>query len=109
MTETRHIRLDCDEALNAKKQLLSAELNILHIIKRLKNYSSLRKKEFATKNRMKNISTALKSKINLIISTFPKEPKEAITPKRIQRKEKQRPQNITQELEDIKEKLAKLR
>jgi hypothetical protein len=107
--ETRHVKLDYEEALNAKKQLLSAELNILHILKKLKNYKILRKREFITKNKLKNTTTTLKSKINLILSTFPKEPEEIVAPKRIKRKERQETQNITKELEDIKEKLAKLK
>tara|TARA_Y100000310_G_scaffold343363_1_gene450623 strand:- start:1962 stop:2288 length:327 start_codon:yes stop_codon:yes gene_type:complete len=107
--ETRHVKLNYDEALNAKKQLLSAELNILNIIKRLKNYKLLRKKEFTTKSKLKTATTSLKSKVNLIISTFPNESDEIITPKKIQRRIKPETQNLTQELEDIKAKLAKLK
>ena len=43
--ETRHIKLDYEEALHAKKQILSTELNLLQTSKKIRNYKVLRKKE----------------------------------------------------------------
>ena len=71
--ETRHIRMDYEEALNAKKQLLTSEINLLHIAKKIKNYKLLRKKEIATKNKLKTSLTSLKSKITMLQSSFPNE------------------------------------
>ena len=45
MDETRHIKLDYEEALLAKKQLLTTELNLLNLLKKVKNYRALRKRE----------------------------------------------------------------
>ena len=53
MNETRHVRLDYGEALNAKKQLLSFEINLIYANKNLSKYRALRKKEFALKNKLK--------------------------------------------------------
>ena len=63
--ETRHVRLNYEEALFAKKQFLSSELNILHIIKKIKHYRILRKKEHTLKTKLKTSLKSLNTKINL--------------------------------------------
>ena len=73
MVETRHIKFDYEEALSGKKQILSSELDLLHILKSLKTYGILRKKEFITKTKLKASVTALKTKINYIQASFPEE------------------------------------
>jgi superfamily I DNA and RNA helicase len=108
--ETRHIKLDFEEALNAKKQLLSIELNILHTIKKVKSYKLLRKKEIASKNNLKSSIKSLNSRINLMLSSFPNEDgKPKTSRKRKKKKNEKEKQNIKRELEDIKEKLSKLK
>ena len=106
--ETRHIRIDHEEALSSKKQLLSAELNLLHMIKKMKNYKTLRKKEIQTKIRLKAELSALKSKINLIQSTFPHEQAPVKINKSKTTAELKQSRNFQAELDDIKSKLAKL-
>ena len=107
--ETRHIKLDYEEALNAKKQLLSSELNILQTMKRVKDYRALRKKELITKNKVKTAMTSLKAKLNLILSTFPVEEEKPKITTRIKRINQEQNQNISNELEDIKSRLAELK
>jgi hypothetical protein len=108
--ETRHIRLTHEEAINAKKQLLSSEINLLYMLKKLTKYKLLRKKEFATKNKLKVETTALKSKLDILLSTLPNNKGE---PKIIKRKTRKKKEGINpeiaEELEDIQEKLAKLK
>ena len=72
--ETRYLRINYEQALSARKELLSAELNSLNITKKLKEYQSLRKKELFLKNKLKPEFSNLKAKTNLIISTFPVNP-----------------------------------
>jgi len=74
--ETRHVKLGYEEALNAKKQILSAELNLLQTAKRVRNYKILRKKELTTKIKLKTGLKALKTKLNALKLTFPKEEEE---------------------------------
>jgi hypothetical protein len=108
--ETRHIKLNFEEALNAKKQLLSIELNILHAVKKVKSYKILRKKEIASKNKLKMNAKSLNSKLNLILSTFPEEEgKPKSSKKRKKRKDEKENQDIKEELDEIKEKLSKLK
>ena len=107
--ETRHIKFNYDQALDAKKQLLSSEINLLHMIKALKAYKILRKMEFIKKNKLKTSLTSLKSKIKLIESGFPKPEHKPKTPTRIKGIKKQDKKNLQQELEEIREKLESLR
>jgi hypothetical protein len=108
--ETRHIKLDYEEALTAKKQLLSSELNILQTTKKVRNYKVLRKKEIATKTKLKTAITSIKTKINHLQTLLPdqdiKISKHKTRKTRIQKQEKQ---SIQKELEDIQGKLEKLR
>ncbi len=109
MTETRHVKLNYEEALNAKKQLLSTELNILHIVKRVKSYKVLRKRELTNKNKIKTLSKSLNTKLNLLLSTLPDENGEPRTVKKRRKKKKQEEkEDLTEELADIEKKLAKL-
>ena len=71
--ETRHVKLDYEEALNAKKQILSAELNLLQTEKRVRNYKILRKKELITKTKLRTALKSLRTKINSIRLTLPEE------------------------------------
>ena len=106
--ETRHVKLDYEEALNAKKQILSAELNLLQTAKRVKNYKLLRKKELITKTKLKTSLTSLRTKINSIKLTFPEED-ESIEIKSIKKRaEKRKNKDIKKQLEDIQSKLERL-
>lgn len=106
--ETRHVRLGYEEALSAKKELLSSELNLLHTLKKLKNYKTLRKKELIEKNKLKTLLNSLKLKINLMQSTFSGQ-EESHNLKRTKRIKKEKKQSIQEELEDIRKKLEGLR
>jgi len=108
--ETRHIKLDYEEALLAKKQLLSAELSILQTARKIKNYKILRKKELSLKNKFKNNLRSLRTQINSLQSALPQEDSEGSSRFKIRRKkiEKRKMQDIKEQLEEIQEKLAQL-
>ena len=120
MIETRHIKLDYEKALSAKKQLLSSEADILNTIRAIKTYGLLRKKEFAMKNKFRLDLAALKIKINLIESTFPEQEetakkrtiltmkKSGEKNKKVHTNKKKKKDEIQAELDDIKNKLSKL-
>jgi hypothetical protein len=112
--ETRHVRFNFEEALNAKKQILTLELDILRMLKRIKAFRLFRKKELQTMNRTKVCITSLKSRVKTFLSTFPKA--------EVRRSERaahhaEKPLithresfsgKLQDELEDIKQKLAEL-
>jgi len=73
--ETRHVKLDYESALSAKKHLLSSELNLLQIIKKINAYKLLRKQELITKTKLKKEIISFRTKIkynrcNISKSTF---------------------------------------
>lgn len=107
--ETRHLKLDYEEALAAKKQLLTFELNLLQILRKMSAYKLLRKKEQGNSNKIKTSVAAMRSKINALESTFPTDKK----PKRKrERREIKAPRKygrgLQRELDEIKRKLARL-
>ena len=106
--ETKYIRLDYEESLETKKNLLSSQLNLLRTSKNLRNYKMLRAKEIAIKNKLNVALKTLKAKINLIQSTFPEQEKSKILPKKERIIEINKQENIQRQLEDIQCKLAKL-
>lgn len=107
--ETRHIKFDYEQALDAKKQLLSSEISLLHILKALKAYKDLRKKEFIEKNKLKTNLTSLKNKIKLIKTEFPKPEPMPRTITRIKGIKKHTKRTLQQEVNEIREKLEGLR
>jgi len=105
--ETRYVKLNYEEALSSKKELLSSEINVLQITKKLKEYRKLRKREFASKTKLKTSLSILKTKINLLLSSFPEG--EADTPKpKKKKKEKSVDKGLQDELEEIQKKLTRL-
>ena len=106
--ETRHIKLDYEEALSAKKQLLSIELGLLQTEKRVRNYKLLRKKELAMKNFLKRCLRELRMKIGSEESTLPAE-EEPIKIRTIKKGiEKRKQEDIQHQLAEIQEKLERL-
>lgn len=107
--ETRHVKLDYETSLSSKKQLLSAELNLLQIIRKIKAYNFLRKREFAAKKEFKKTISSLKSRVNSVEATFPeqdlKKKKMSKVIKKIRKKERS---NLKNELDEIKKKLERL-
>jgi hypothetical protein len=105
--ETRYIKLEYEEALVAKKQLLSTELNLLETQKIVRDYKFLRKKELILKNYLRRCLRELRAKINSERSTMPEE-EEPIKTKIRKSTEKRRHDDIQRQLEEIQEKLARL-
>ena len=116
MSEIKYIGLDYEEAVNAKKQILASEIDLLNIIKSINSYRLLRKKELETKTKLKAAIYNLKTKISLAQSTFPEKEKTKIKQKEKHFKEeiKQKSEKIEnktdfqKELEEIQKKLSKL-
>jgi hypothetical protein len=108
--ETKHIRMDQEEVIFAKKEILHSQINTLHLIKKLRNYKILRRKELTLRTKLKQEMGILRSKINLIISTMPREAHEKQTSevKRVSSIKEKVNSDLQRELDDIKAKLARL-
>ena len=102
-----HVRLEYEEVLEDKKQFLSSQLNLLEILKKVKNYKILRKRELILKSQLKKAFSLLSLEINHIQGFFPREEtEESISIRKIIEKEKDK--SIEKDLQDIREKLARL-
>jgi len=56
-----HIGINHEPAINAKKEILMSEVNLLEVIKKIRAYSALRKREFALKNKLKKAITTART------------------------------------------------
>jgi hypothetical protein len=108
--ETRHVRLEYAQGLNGKKQILSSEISLICIARILLRYKMLRKKEFALKNQLKTSITALRTRLDLFSSMLPTVPSSSIMHKAVKKEihETKESKDLSQELKDIQEKLARL-
>ncbi len=108
MAETRHVKIDFEEALSGKKELLSSQLNLLQIGKRMRGYKILRKKELAEKRKLKSEIGKLKNDLNIILSGFPEGERKVKVGKRVHKVEKEERKDFHKELDEIKRKLERL-
>jgi len=107
--ENIHVRLEYAEALEGKREFLSLQLNLLNILKKLKNYKIERKRELILKNKLKKQLASLRTEINNIGTFLPSEEAEKqVKKKKKQTAEVRKKENIETQLREIQEKLAKL-
>ena len=66
-----HVGVEYLEAVSAKKEILQSEANLLEIIKKIRTYSQLRKREFILKNRIKKDLAEIKESVNKIEDEIP--------------------------------------
>ena len=127
-----HVWIDAAQAVDAKKQILSSETNLLEIIKIMREYNTLRKREFVLKNRLKKALEEIKDNITIIEAELPTPAEAGIKIEKEQIEEgksekasemdelarierlrktsitKERNRKIEDELEDIRAKLERL-
>ncbi len=112
---TEYVRFFATESLYAQKHLLHSQLELLNIIKKLRNYEKLRQEDFVLKVAVKSKIDGVLESLNLLDKLLPhdklaglgivkREPKS-------KEKTKEDKENISleQELEIIRRRLEKLR
>lgn len=67
-----HIKLDYDEAINAKRDLLSFERDLIRVLKRVKNYHNYRSEELKVRLRIYRRIKELKTSLNKLGNSLPK-------------------------------------
>jgi len=110
-----HLKFGFSEAVAAKKNLLSTQLNFLQIMQRTEKYLELRKRELITKGELRERIKELVTEINNLLHELPKiteeetkfEKEYADTSKSSQ-KEKKSKGILEFELREIKRKLKAL-
>jgi hypothetical protein len=124
-----HVGLNYLKAMDAKKEILLTETSLIQIVKKMRSYSALRKKEFILKNKLKKALTNIRKSAMKIEQEFPDKEEVKVPKKRtstqnteqrmqkISRKsfettekltQKKKDRELERELEEIQEKLAKL-
>lgn len=73
MVSNIHIRIDYSDAIDLKRDTLLLEKSLLEAVQHIKEYNSLRKKEFTLKNQVKRDLNELKTSIIQLDSLLPKE------------------------------------
>ncbi len=72
MTEVIHIKLEYDEALQSKKDVLGSELGLLKVAKAIKKHQILRSDELKIKLRLHRKLKELKTNITKLQQVLPK-------------------------------------
>jgi hypothetical protein len=67
-----HIKVNYDEAIQSKKDILSAERDFLRVLKIIKRYELLRREELTNKLRIQNKIRELKINLTRINNVLPK-------------------------------------
>lgn len=107
--ETLHIKFDFNEAITGKRTLLSSQINMLNLAKKLENYQNLRKQELARKTALRTKLNELITGISNIEQFLPKtQMKELINKETEMLAETKKKSSIENELKEIREKLARL-
>src|SRR3989344_1928703 len=103
--ETLHIKLEPEETLSSKKNLLATEINLLNSIKHLQNYKKHVLEELRSKTLLKSSLREIALDILELNKILPqiKEPKPQVD----KQEEKISSKNLEQELKDIREKLER--
>jgi hypothetical protein len=106
-----HVRFEYEEALEARRSLLSSHVNLLEFHEKFKAYKNLRRRELILRVRFKRALASLNTEINSLWESLPSETEEEIKTIKKVRKLKtgtKGDRKIKDELQEIKEKLARL-
>ena len=102
-----YIKVEFGEFIESKRNILSAEMNLLKAVKQFEEYRNLRKIEFAKKESLRKKLKELDLSIKDIQIFLPKEETAKIS-KEISEDRKSKNMKIEDELKEIKEKLRML-
>ena len=110
-----YVRLVFDEAREAKKQLLSSQINLLTITKKMDSFKSRRKQELDKKYLLKQELMSNLAKLNSLVSSLP-EPEIGVRIKHttlksepaIRKGVSRKSENIETQLNEIQDQLSRL-
>src|SRR3989344_58866 len=107
--EALHVRIDYDEAIDSKRDILNTQINLINMQKAIESYSDLRKDESVLKLGIKSKLNSALSKLNSFKKIMPKVHEKKEEKERINDMiEKPKTNSLEQELREIQKKLAKL-
>ncbi len=103
-----HIKLEFNEAVQYKKQILEAELNLLNASKHLENFSELRKTEFNKKIVLRSKLKSLALRVKLIMKELPHVEVPMIEKSEVKILDRKKKKFLEDELREIRSKLERL-
>ncbi len=110
-----HVRIDYEEAIQSKKDLLSSERDFIRILKIIKRYNLLREEELDTKLKMQKKMKDLKTNLGKLNNIFPKirvpnilKTNDLQKGKILKVKEEKKDKDLESQLREIQERLGKL-
>ena len=108
--EPIHIKIDFDEAVSSKRDLLMCEMSTLKLVSRIKKYQELREEEITRKSELKNRLRDARLILERIRKNTPKLKSVKKEKKEIEEKviDIEKKASIELELRNIKERLEKL-
>lgn len=101
-----YIRLEYNETVDARRNMLSSEINVLNSAKQILAYKKLRKTEMIARSNLKSLVKQTNAKINLLLKELPATNQNA--PKIESKLEKTKKRSIEQELAEIHSKLSRI-
>lgn len=118
MTNSMHVRFEKSEAINSRKLLLEAQIDLLKIVQNIRAYRISRKQQALLKTKLKTKLSTISSEISKINAEMPavdkryihEEKKEKQVKEKVSVKPKDtKDKSLEQELDSIKRKLSQLR
>jgi hypothetical protein len=103
-----YIQIGYKEAIEAKKQILSSEINILNITKKISSYKKIRKSEIIKKTKLKRAIKHNIAIINSLSREMPEVESSRTAPKKENKLEINKKKSIENELAEIRRKLDSL-
>lgn len=102
-----YIRIDYGESIEQRRKILSSEINLINLVKRINNFKKLRRQEFLEKLALRTLMRKNILKINMLMKDLPEVeiPKISMRERKIEIKKKS---HLDEELAEIREKLSKL-
>lgn len=67
-----HVKIDYSEGVEAKKDILNAQMSLIKILQSIKKYHSLRANELKVKTKLKSTFTRTKTNLTKLNATIPK-------------------------------------
>ena len=83
-----HVKLGYNETLQSKKDILFSQMNLIRILKSIKNYHILRTEELELKKEIHTMTKEVHANIKKIQSLFPKIPGVVKSPQRLKSPQK---------------------
>lgn len=107
--EPLHVRIDYDEAIDSKRNILTTQINLINMQKAIENFKDFKKDESVLKLAIKSKLNSAVSKINSFKKIMPKVHEKKDEKERISEiTEKTKEHSLENELKEIQEKLARL-